>query len=309
MSETEQEESRDIRQAMADGWLPIREVAKRTGVNPVTLRAWERRYGLIVPKRTPKGHRLYSSEQVARIQSILAWLNKGVPVGQVKRLLDDVNPGPRVLENDWDALLAEFTDATERLAERRLEELFNRATRLYPPVTLYQRLLLPLLRGLDERWKTQPGATLERVFFLGWLRTKLSSRLYQQDRELKKPPVLICNIGGLPMEPGIWLSAWLASTNGLAFELLEWPMPVTDLMLAIERLSPGAVLLYSSLALETGQLERSLPRIAAICPVPLVLAGPVTHIYRSELLEVPRLLLASDPVEALACLQSNVTQP
>ena len=32
--------------------FPIREVARLTGINPVTLRAWERRYGLIQPVRT-----------------------------------------------------------------------------------------------------------------------------------------------------------------------------------------------------------------------------------------------------------------
>ncbi|MBF4212988.1 MerR family DNA-binding transcriptional regulator, partial [Pseudomonas donghuensis] len=37
--------------------FPIREVARLTGVNPVTLRAWERRYGLIQPTRTESGHR------------------------------------------------------------------------------------------------------------------------------------------------------------------------------------------------------------------------------------------------------------
>lgn len=49
----------DYSQALAEGWLPIREVSRITGVNAVTLRAWERRYGLIVPHRTAKGHRLF----------------------------------------------------------------------------------------------------------------------------------------------------------------------------------------------------------------------------------------------------------
>ncbi|MFO7703780.1 MAG: MerR family DNA-binding transcriptional regulator, partial [Halopseudomonas sp.] len=35
--------------------LPIREVSRVTGVNAITLRAWERRYGLITPHRTEKG--------------------------------------------------------------------------------------------------------------------------------------------------------------------------------------------------------------------------------------------------------------
>ncbi|WP_215201409.1 MerR family transcriptional regulator, partial [Escherichia coli] len=50
--------------------MPIREVTRLTGVHPVTLRAWERRYGLVVPQRTGKGHRLYSEEQVERIRRI-----------------------------------------------------------------------------------------------------------------------------------------------------------------------------------------------------------------------------------------------
>ena len=56
----------DFKKALDEGWLPIREVARQTGVNAVTLRAWERRYGLIVPQRTPKGHRLYSAEHVGQ---------------------------------------------------------------------------------------------------------------------------------------------------------------------------------------------------------------------------------------------------
>src|SRR5471030_955900 len=81
------EPGEDLAQALEDGWLPIRDVARITGVNAVTLRAWERRYGLIVPQRTPKGHRLFSAEHVQRIHNILTWLNRGVAVSQVKQLL------------------------------------------------------------------------------------------------------------------------------------------------------------------------------------------------------------------------------
>ena len=49
--------------------LPMRTIASLTGVNPITLRAWERRYGLVHPLQTPKGHRLYTHELVEQIQS------------------------------------------------------------------------------------------------------------------------------------------------------------------------------------------------------------------------------------------------
>ena len=50
--------------------LPIRTIASLTGVNPITLRAWERRYGLIRPARTSKGHRLYTHDHVEQIREL-----------------------------------------------------------------------------------------------------------------------------------------------------------------------------------------------------------------------------------------------
>ncbi|MGH8347307.1 MAG: MerR family transcriptional regulator, partial [Pseudomonas sp.] len=67
--------------------FPIREVARLTGVNPVTLRAWERRYGLFVPTRTESGHRLYSMTDIERVRSILGWIDRGVAVSKIGTLL------------------------------------------------------------------------------------------------------------------------------------------------------------------------------------------------------------------------------
>ncbi len=58
------------------GLYPIREVAQQTGVNPVTLRAWQRRFGLLNPERTDKGHRLYSEQDIALVHEIVSWLEK-----------------------------------------------------------------------------------------------------------------------------------------------------------------------------------------------------------------------------------------
>ena len=56
--------------------FPIRDVSRLTGVNPVTLRAWERRYGLIQPIRTESGHRLYSKADIETVNRILGWIEK-----------------------------------------------------------------------------------------------------------------------------------------------------------------------------------------------------------------------------------------
>ncbi|KAG1657151.1 putative oxidoreductase [Nymphon striatum] len=73
--------------ASEEGFYPIRTVSEVTGVNAITLRAWERRYGLFKPQRTPKGHRLYSQQDILRIQQVLQLLEKGVAIGRVSSAL------------------------------------------------------------------------------------------------------------------------------------------------------------------------------------------------------------------------------
>ncbi|MCQ2989985.1 MerR family transcriptional regulator [Pseudomonas tremae] len=279
-------------------WLPIREVARQTGVNAVTLRAWERRYGLIVPHRTAKGHRLYSDEHVQRVMKILTWLNRGVSVSQVKGLIDDNAQDALPPTNDWDALRQTLLIAIGELAERRVDDVFNQAMALYPPRTLCEQLLLPLLAELEQRWQGKFGARLERTFFFSWLRSKFGARIYHNNRQLSGSPLLLVNQSDLPLEPHLWLAAWLVSSADCPVEVFDWPLPVGELALAAEYLKPRGILLYSSKALNVAQLPRLLANIT--CPV--VLGGPTVQIHNAELLvhanEITGLTLAHDALSA-----------
>ncbi|SQA96544.1 HTH-type transcriptional repressor YcgE [Cedecea neteri] len=69
----------------------IGEVAALCNINPVTLRAWQRRYGLLKPKRSDGGHRLFDSADIERIREIQTWIEQGVQVSKVKGLLSGEN--------------------------------------------------------------------------------------------------------------------------------------------------------------------------------------------------------------------------
>lgn len=72
----------------SDALYPIREICRITGVNPITLRAWERRYGLIEPIRTESGHRLYTQTHIDEVKSAVKLTEQGIPISQVKQLLE-----------------------------------------------------------------------------------------------------------------------------------------------------------------------------------------------------------------------------
>lgn len=260
--------------------LPIGEVTRLTGVNPVTLRAWERRYGLVLPQRTSKGHRLYSHAHVQRIQQILRWLNHGVAVGQVKSLLDNqlVEPDSPAT-NDWSSLRLQLVEAITAMAPQRLDQQLNQFMALYPAATLCEQLLMPLLGKLELRWQGQFAARLEQVFFYSWLRSKLGARVYHNNHQLGGAPLLLVNASQLAFDPQLWLCAWLASDAGCRVEVLDWALPPNELAVAVARLQPCALLLCIGEAINLRHLQRSLSSIE----IPKLLSGSAVCIHRNAI--------------------------
>jgi DNA-binding transcriptional MerR regulator len=76
---------------MVDGsqpGFPIGVVCRLTGVAQETLRAWERRYGLVKPDRAGGRNRLYSRDEIRRIALVKALVDAGHAVGSIAALDD-----------------------------------------------------------------------------------------------------------------------------------------------------------------------------------------------------------------------------
>ena len=112
----------------------IGEVAQLCGINPVTLRAWQRRYGLLKPQRSEGGHRQFTEEDVARIHNILRWIERGVPVSQIKLLLDG-SPVPDHNTN-WATLQRELLALLQIPSATKLRNRLFDLGREYPPQAL-----------------------------------------------------------------------------------------------------------------------------------------------------------------------------
>ncbi|WP_350298295.1 MerR family transcriptional regulator [Pseudomonas putida] len=285
--------------------LPIGELARRTGVNPVTLRAWERRYGLLKPQRTAKGHRLYPLEQVERVEAVLAWLQRGASVGQVRELLD--KPASTPPKGDWQARQFQLIEAIAGLSQRALDQQLNQAMALYPAVTLCEQLLLPLLDMLDLRWRNYFNARLEQVFFHSWLRSKLGARVYHDNQLLQGPAVLLAEDSERTFSPDLWLCAWLLTSNGFPVEVLEQPVAGPQLLSAVNALKPRSLLLHLGPRIDDKALLRTLQGL----PIPKLLGGATLALHETRLkaFELPDLFLFDTPQAALRVLQAHVRQP
>ncbi|MBI6943267.1 MerR family transcriptional regulator [Pseudomonas putida] len=289
----------------SDMLMPIGELARRTGVNPVTLRAWERRYGLLKPQRTAKGHRLYGHDQVDRVDAILAWLARGASVGQVRELLE--KPSAVAPQGDWQTRQQQLIEAIANLSQRALDQQLNQAMALYPAVTLCEQLLLPLMDSLNQRWRNYFNAQLEQVFFHTWLRSKLGARVYHDNQLLHGPAVLLAVDAEHAFDLGLWLCAWLLSSNGIPVEVLEQPVSGAQLQRAVIALQPRALLLQLGPRIDAKALLRTLQGVPGV----KLLGGATVALHQAQLqtMNLPELYLFDTPQAALRALQGNDRRP
>src|SRR5947209_14392974 len=71
----------------------IQAVAAATGVPAITLRSWERRYGIPQPKRDAKGYRLYSDRDIAVARWLKERVEQGVGISRAVHMLDVLERG------------------------------------------------------------------------------------------------------------------------------------------------------------------------------------------------------------------------
>lgn len=137
---------------MADnGRLRIGELSRRVGESPELLRAWESRYGIVGPERTPGGLRLYSEEDERRVRLMRHHIAGGLSASEAARLAK-----LPVAQPELGGELREIELALERsidtLDEAGVQTALDRVFVAFELEAALAQVVLPLLRRIGERW-------------------------------------------------------------------------------------------------------------------------------------------------------------
>jgi DNA-binding transcriptional MerR regulator len=279
--------------------FPIREVSRLTGVNPVTLRAWERRYGLIRPTRTESGHRLYSQADIESVRSILAWIERGVSVSKVGKILAK-NISTRsastpvyeeVTSGEWAQWQAQLRRAISAFDDVRLDRLYGQVFSSYPLPVVFQDILMPLWQELLLR-QDEFGQASEWLFFDTFLRARTLQRL-QIFRTQVEARVLLAALPGHCRELELLVTGLLLSSSEVSVSVLGVGQPLEELALVCERMQPQALVLFTNLP-PSDDLPRVLARLALALDCPLVLAGDGAELAEDSLSGSPIACLGNE---------------
>ena len=127
----------------------IGELSRRVGVAPETLRAWERRYGVLQPARTRGGYRVYGRDDERRARRMRELIAGGWAAGEAAHAVTR----PSWFEPGRDGVAGELLAALLRYDSAGAHGIFDRVLALRTLDTVLGEVVLPVLRGVGDRWE------------------------------------------------------------------------------------------------------------------------------------------------------------
>lgn len=270
---------------------PIQVVSKRTGLRADVIRAWERRYGAVEPRRSDTGRRMYTDEDVERLGLLGRATRSGRRIGDVARL--DMEALRHLVEEDERAVAAVSTtmsgtpqgaresdlievamaDVAAMDAPGLERHLFKASVKLTVPLLL-DGLISPLFRRIGRevregrlRIANEHMATAVTRSFLGALRAT------SDPTQVIGPHLIVTTPAGQVHELGALMAALAAASQGWKVVYLGPDLPADEIAAAAEQTGAEAIAL-SIMCLEADpRLRGELLRLRRHLPDAVIFAG------------------------------------
>lgn len=306
--------------AVPRGWA-IAEVERETGLAKDTLRVWERRYGFPTPERDAQGERRYDDTQVQRLRWIKSLLTQGHRPGQVVAL------PPRQLR-----VLAEArTDATpaktagqpatlapqwlQAVKDNTLRQALHRHTLQHGLVATLEEVIAPLAAEVGAAWARGALAVYQEHLFTETVEASLREAMVGMAGMARAyegaPRVLLTTLPGETHTLGLLMAESVLALQGCERLTLGASTPLSEIVLAAQRLRAHVVAIGVSAHAAPGPLRRDLLLLRERLPADIMLwvGGPVRSVLsRRAVPGVTKVPRASDLVALVAAWRARASR-
>jgi len=256
----------DLREISNEPTYNAKAVTMQTGVTPATLRAWERRYGILLPDRTAGGHRLYSARDIAAIKWLKEHIEQGMTISRASALLQkqlytaDGNTAPitssaqplvavlaEVPETarPVETIRADLYEALVEYDELTAEEILSEAYSLHPIEAVCTDVIEPVLVRLGRSWAEGKISISTEHFASNYLRRKLIALISYGPSTRPGTIAVGCAPTDLH-EMGILLLSIFLRRRGWHVVYLGQAVPLEDLPMSMPDIKPDVLVLAST---------------------------------------------------------------
>ncbi|ARI77224.1 MerR family transcriptional regulator [Halobacillus mangrovi] len=221
----------------------IKAVSQIVGIQPGTLRAWERRYQMIRPSRNEAGHRLYSDEHLKILKWLMEKVDKGFTISQAVSLLESnqetmtegaTTDDSSQLDKLGEELLDQLLSFNEHEAQRKLDHAFT----LFTPETVAIDIIGPLLVRIGDLWEKNQITSAHEHFASHFIRSRIGMMLLSVPSESILPKALLVCGPNERHELGLMIFAFYLKRKGYEVIYLGQSIAGGDIDIVIEEVEP-----------------------------------------------------------------------
>ncbi len=244
----------------------IKAVVKQTGLNPATIRAWERRYGFPKPQRTGGGHRQYSQRDIDTLKWLAARQDEGISISHAVELWQDtVRQGldpldtaqtddkqPEIFASPisgtkLDDIRHAWIDRCLDFDREAAEQILSRALALFSPETVCIEILQKGLAQVGMDWY-DGKISIQQEHFVSALSIQRLEMLIAAAPAPSRPERVM--VATAPNDYHVFsplLLAYLLRRRGWDVIYLGADVPAVELESTIDQVQPGLVIISAQL--------------------------------------------------------------
>lgn len=214
----------------------IKAVAQATGLTVETLRAWERRYRVVVPSRDELGRRVYRPEDVLHLRRLREATERGHPIGRLAQM--DAAGLVALLHEPGlqsapirapSAFVERLLAAAERYSSTECEQALTLAISLLSPARLIDEVLEPLLREVGDRWHAGTFSIAQERLVSSSVRRHIGLVVDTYDRSARRQSIVFATLPGERHELGLLMSAMICASHGFKVHYLGPDLPPEEI--------------------------------------------------------------------------------
>jgi MerR family transcriptional regulator, light-induced transcriptional regulator len=289
--------------------LRIGELSRRSGVSPELLRAWERRYDLLRPTRSPGGLRLYSLEDLERVRLMSRHIADGVAAREAAALASRAAIGGdrQAAPGDASAPAAPFDpDSARTELGRRIDDFDEPGAQaiideLLAVATIdafLSEVVMPFLHDIGDRWERGELSVAQEHFASNLLRGRLLGLARGWGRGAGPRALLAC-APGERHDLGLIAFGVALRARGWRIDFLGSDTPAESIAGAARTLRPALLVVSAASGDLLSPLSAELAELASEHEVAVAGAGALAF----DAADSGVLVLTGDPVSEAEALE------
>jgi DNA-binding transcriptional MerR regulator/methylmalonyl-CoA mutase cobalamin-binding subunit len=257
----------------------ISDIEGLIGIKAHTIRAWEARYNLVPPKRTPTNIRFYDEDDLKLLLNIVTLNEKGYKISRIAKMSkEQIADLVTQFQSDWNndtVQVLRLSEATLHYDEIAFSEILAGCIEEFGLTKTMDLVLFPFMKKVGMLWQTGAIDPSQEHFASNLIRDKIIVEIDKIEKPVKKDPkrFLLFLPEAEMHETGLLFARYLLKSCGMDTLYLGQEIPYTDIKKVIVAYKPDyAFIVLTSLNLGK-DINKIIGKVMDHLDVPLLVAG------------------------------------